>query len=61
VNTGFKDFKPEFFDNTPIKAAYDAVAPDKTKWTKFLKQMFDFAKVPLTAVTPILRKLLHLY
>jgi pimeloyl-ACP methyl ester carboxylesterase len=46
VNTGFKDFKPEFFDNTPIKAAYDAVTPDKTKWTKFLKQMFDFAKVP---------------
>lgn len=46
VNTGLKDFKPEFFDNTPIKAAYDAVAPDKTKWTKFLKQMFDFAKVP---------------
>jgi pimeloyl-ACP methyl ester carboxylesterase len=46
VNGGFKDFKPEFFDNTPIKAAYDAVAPDKTKWSKFLKQMFDFAKVP---------------
>lgn len=46
VNTGFKDFKPEFFDNTPIKAAYDAVAPDKTKWTKFLKQMFAFAQVP---------------
>jgi pimeloyl-ACP methyl ester carboxylesterase len=46
VNTAFKDFKPELFDNTPIKAAYDAVAPDKTKWTKFLKQMFDFAKVP---------------
>ncbi len=45
VNTGFKDFKPEFFDNTPIKTAYEAVAPDKTKWTKFLKQMFDFAKV----------------
>ncbi len=46
VNTAFEDFKPEFFDNTPIKAAYDAVAPDKTKWTKFLKQMFAFAKVP---------------
>ena len=46
VNTGFKDFKPELFDNTPIQTAYDAVAPDKTKWTKFLKQMFDFAKVP---------------
>jgi len=46
VNSAFKDFKPEFFDNTPIKTAYDAVAPDTTKWTKFLKQMFDFAKVP---------------
>jgi pimeloyl-ACP methyl ester carboxylesterase len=46
VNGGFKDFKPEFFDNTPIKTAYDAVAPDKTKWRAFLQQMFDFAKVP---------------
>ena len=26
-----------------MKAAYDAVAPDKTKWTKFLEQMFAFA------------------
>jgi pimeloyl-ACP methyl ester carboxylesterase len=46
VNGGFKDFKPEFFDNTPIKTAYDAVAPDKTKWRNFLAQMFAFAKVP---------------
>jgi len=46
VNGAFKDFKPEFFDNTPIKTGYDAVAPDKTKWRAFLKQMFDFAKVP---------------
>jgi len=46
VNGGFKDFKPEFFDNTPIKTAYDAVAPDKTKWRKFLEQMFAFAKIP---------------
>ena len=46
VNGGFENFKPEFFDNTPIKTEYDAVAPDKTKWRKFLKQMFDFAKVP---------------
>jgi pimeloyl-ACP methyl ester carboxylesterase len=46
VNGGFKDFKPEFFDNTPIKAGYDAVAPDKTKWRSFLAQMFAFAKVP---------------
>ena len=46
VNSGFDNFKPEFFDNTPIKTAYDAVAPDKTKWRKFLEQMFAFAKVP---------------
>jgi pimeloyl-ACP methyl ester carboxylesterase len=46
VNGALKDFKPEFFDNTPIKTAYDAVAPDKTKWRKFLEQMFAFAKVP---------------
>src|SRR3984885_5944573 len=46
VNGAFKKFKPEFFDNTPFQTGYDAVAPDKTKWTNFLKQMFDFAKVP---------------
>ena len=46
VNGAFKDFKPEFFDNTPLKAGYDAVAPDKTKWRDFLKQMFDFAQEP---------------
>ena len=46
VNTAFEDFKPEFFDNTPLKTAYDAVAPDTTKWKKFLKQMFDLDKVP---------------
>jgi len=46
VNGGFKDFKPEFFDNTPLKTAYDAVAPDKTKWREFLKQMFVFAEEP---------------
>src|SRR6266498_1702612 len=46
VNGGFKNFKPEFFDNTPMKVAYDAVAPDKTKWTKFIEQMIAFAPMP---------------
>jgi len=46
VNTAFDEFKPEFFDDTPLKTGYDAVAPDTTKWKKFLQQMFDFAKVP---------------
>jgi pimeloyl-ACP methyl ester carboxylesterase len=46
VNNGFEDFKPEIFDNTPIKTAYDELAPDKTKWGKFLEQMLGFAKMP---------------
>src|SRR6187549_1010591 len=49
VNTAFEDFKPEYFDNSPLKTAYDAVAPDKTKWRKFLEQMFVFVKVPFNA------------
>src|ERR1041384_2826457 len=40
VTTAFKNFKPELFENSPMKAAYDAVAPDKARWTKFLEQMF---------------------
>ncbi|HEY4289401.1 MAG TPA: alpha/beta hydrolase [Puia sp.] len=46
VTSGFKNMKPEFFMNTPIKTAYDAVAPDKTKFTKFLEHMIAFAGVP---------------
>jgi pimeloyl-ACP methyl ester carboxylesterase len=46
VNNAFKEFTTEFFDNTPLKTAYDAVAPDKTKWRDFLQQMFDLAKLP---------------
>ncbi len=46
INNTFKNMKPELFANSPMKAAYDAVAPDKTKWTKFLEQMFAFAATP---------------
>ena len=46
VTKAFKNLKPELFDNTPLKAAYDAVAPDKTKWTKFLEQMIASAITP---------------
>ncbi|HMI66001.1 MAG TPA: alpha/beta hydrolase [Cyclobacteriaceae bacterium] len=45
VNNAFKGFKPEFFTDTPMKAAYDEVAPDKTKWTRYLEQMIAFAGV----------------
>jgi pimeloyl-ACP methyl ester carboxylesterase len=46
VNNGFKGIKPELFTNSPMKAAYDAIAPDKTKWINFLEQMIAFAGVP---------------
>ncbi len=45
VNSAFTDFKPELFDGSPLQIGYDAVAPDKSKWHKFLKQMFDFSQV----------------
>jgi pimeloyl-ACP methyl ester carboxylesterase len=46
VTSGFKNFKPEFFENTPIHTAYNAVAPDKSKWTMYLEHMFVFAATP---------------
>jgi pimeloyl-ACP methyl ester carboxylesterase len=46
VTERFKNLKPELFDNTPLKATYEAVAPDKTNWTKFLEQMIASAKTP---------------
>lgn len=46
INTAFDDFKPEFFDNTPLHTAYEAVAPDKNNWRKFITQMIAFAGVP---------------
>jgi pimeloyl-ACP methyl ester carboxylesterase len=46
ITNAFKNMKPELFTNTPMKTAYDAVAPDKTKWTKFIEQMIAFAGQP---------------
>ncbi|HMG68021.1 MAG TPA: alpha/beta hydrolase [Chitinophagaceae bacterium] len=46
VINGFKALKPEFLTNPPLEVAYDAVAPDKTKWTNFLEKMFVFAGTP---------------
>jgi len=46
VTNGFKNMKPEFLTNTPLKTAYDAAAPDKTKWTSFVEQMIAFVKTP---------------
>ncbi|WPV67148.1 alpha/beta hydrolase [Chitinophaga sp. LS1] len=46
ITSVFKNMKPEFFANSPLQAAYDAVAPDKTKWNKFLEQMIALAGEP---------------
>lgn len=46
VNEAFKSFKPEFFNNTPFQTAYEAVAPDKTKWPSFVNEMIVFAGEP---------------
>jgi pimeloyl-ACP methyl ester carboxylesterase len=42
IANAFKSMKPEMFANSPMKTAYDAVAPDKTKWNKFIEQMLAF-------------------
>lgn len=46
VNAAFKQMKPEFFDQSPMHAAYNAVAPDTTKWIPFLQQMIASAQRP---------------
>jgi pimeloyl-ACP methyl ester carboxylesterase len=46
INNAFKKMRPEMFANSPMQTAYNAVAPDTTKWTKFLEQMFAFAGTP---------------
>lgn len=46
IANAFKNMKPEMFANSPMKAAYDAVAPDKTKWAKFMEQMLAFVGQP---------------
>jgi pimeloyl-ACP methyl ester carboxylesterase len=46
VTNAFKSMKPEYLTNSPLKTAYDAAAPDKTKWTKFLEQMIVFVQTP---------------
>ncbi|MET0462285.1 MAG: alpha/beta hydrolase [Chitinophagaceae bacterium] len=43
INNAFKDMGPDIFDGSPMKAAYEAVAPDKTKWKSFVQQMLSNA------------------
>jgi pimeloyl-ACP methyl ester carboxylesterase len=42
IASAFKNMKPEMFAESPMKTAYDAIAPDKTNWSKFIEQMLAF-------------------
>ncbi|WP_137904360.1 alpha/beta fold hydrolase [Chryseobacterium sp. 2VB] len=46
VNKALEGMKPELFTNSPMHTAYNAVAPDKTKWKPFLEQMMASAGQP---------------
>ncbi len=42
----FASLTPEMLTNTPLKAAYDAVAPDTAHWHTFLQRMISFEQKP---------------
>lgn len=44
ITDAFKTFTSNVFENSPMKDAYEAVAPDKTKWKPFIGQMLGFIK-----------------
>lgn len=37
----FHTFKPGFLDNTPLKPAYESVAPDPKHWSQFVNKYID--------------------
>jgi pimeloyl-ACP methyl ester carboxylesterase len=40
----FQTMEPAMFDNSPMKAEYDKVAPDKTQWNAFITAMVALVK-----------------
>jgi hypothetical protein len=44
IRSMFQTFKPEFFDATPLKPAYESVAPDPKYWRSFVIKMIEFDK-----------------
>jgi len=46
VKQSFASMKPEFLTNSPLKSAYDAVAPQKEQWNTFISQMIAFENKP---------------
>ena len=46
VRDALKGFNETIFDGTPMKAAYEKVAPDKAHWHAFIKKMMQFDNQP---------------
>jgi len=46
TQAAFAALTPEMLTNSPLKEAYDAVAPDKSHWNTFLQRMIAFAQKP---------------
>lgn len=42
VRETLQSFEPGFFDDTPLKAAYDNLAPDPEHWHSFVAKMLEF-------------------
>jgi pimeloyl-ACP methyl ester carboxylesterase len=47
VTAGIQQIKPEMFDGTPWRAAYDRVAPDPSAFTSLVRRVAAQAAVPL--------------
>jgi len=45
IPTMFASFKPEIFDNSPLRTEYNKVAPDTSGWHKFIGKMLGLIKV----------------
>lgn len=42
VKQTFANMKPEHLTNSPLKTAYDKIAPDTSQWTNFVERMILF-------------------
>lgn len=42
VREVLKNLKPESFEKTPLKSAYQRIAPDPNNWTNFLRKYMEF-------------------
>lgn len=46
VRSMIAEMKPEFLTHTPLKTAYDSIAPDTSNWNNFLNKIIAFERKP---------------